>query len=237
MQRRMRHWCCSQNSIQGTTGRRKPWRATLSLLLMICISSYGCGTMQIPDYPKTTASSFRNATTKQDLCIAVRAMTDKKELEQYFGTDLSALKILPVYVVAENRNLSTSFLVSKDNISLVHKETMNSMRRGSDSVTGEPSTGYKAAAVVGAVGFLAMSPPLVPFMLVGAKAGSDATVIKQNLTSKAFETRTVSPGKSVDGFVYFTLPDEKLSFANWCISMHVKELGSDSSHQFVCDLE
>jgi hypothetical protein len=225
----MHHSCCSQKASLTIIGRRQPWRASLSLLLMICIGSYGCAPMQIPDYPKITAGSFRNATTKQDLSIAVRAMTDKKELEQYFGTDLSALKVLPVYVVAENRSLSTSFLLSKDNISLEHKVARDRIRQGSDSVAGE-SRGGTAVAVVG----VATLSPLL--LLAGAKAISDATVVKQNLASKALETRTVSPGKSVDGFVYFTLPDGKVPLLDWSISLHVKELG-DSVHQFVFDLE
>lgn len=244
MRQRRLDSCHSEVAAPTTLGTRQPWRVALSLLLMFCIVSYGCGTMQIPDYPKTTAGSLRNATTQQDLCIAVRAITDKKELEQYFGTDLASLRVLPVYVVAENRSLSTSFLLANDKISMEHKETKTSMRQGSDAVTGDLSTAANAAtAVAGTVGAVAMlgpviiSPILIPLAMVGSQARSDATVIKQNLVSKALETRTISPGKSVNGFVYFNLPDEKVSLVDWSISLHVKELGSDSVHQFVLALE
>ena len=110
------------------------------------------------------------------------------------------------------------------------------MRQGSDAVTGD-TPGGKAMEVVGTVGIVTLSPVLIIVGMVGSQAGSDATVIKQNLASKALETRTVSPGKSVNGFVYFNLPDEKVSLVDWSISLHVKELGSDSVHQFVLDLE
>jgi len=215
---------------QKTTQRWKPLRIALSLLLTICFVSYGCTTMKIPDYPKTDVASFGNALTKNDLCIAVRAITNKEDLERYFGADLSKLKILPVYVVADNKSVSTSFLLSKDHILLQHKKTGDNVQKGAAPATGH-STGGEVAAVIGTATLS------LPLLFVGLKAISDATVVKQNLAAKALQTRTVSPGKSVDGFVYFTLPKETIPLAEWSISVHVKELGSDSKHQFVFTLE
>src|SRR5450631_818969 len=73
--------------------RRKPLHSALSLLFMICIiciGSYGCTTGgPVRDYPKTPASTFSRAKTMADLCIAAHALTNKDDLNLYFGADLS----------------------------------------------------------------------------------------------------------------------------------------------------
>jgi hypothetical protein len=230
-QRRMRSSIRPQKANRAATGRRPPLRVILSFFLMICIGLYGCSTMQIPDYPKTSVTEIGNATTKKDLCIAVRAITDKNDLEHYFGTDLSELRVVPVYVVAENKNMSISFLLSKDRMALKHREAKGSTNRGEYTVTGD-STGGAVATGAGAAA-LVLAPVLaLPLLFAGGKAISDATIVKQNMASKSLQTRTVSPGRSIDGFVYFTLPDPKTSLADWSVSLEVKELGSDLTHNF-----
>jgi hypothetical protein len=218
-----------QNLNWKITLKQKPLRFILSSLLVMCSAFYGCTTLQMPDYPKTAANSLKNATTKNDLCIAVRAITDKNDLDQYFGADLIAdNNVLPVYVVAENRNPSTSFLLFKDHIALQHKQTGEDGKRGYDPVTGR-SIGGEITSLVGAGGLV--------LLFAGQKAQSNAAVIKQNIVSKELQTRTISPGKSVDGFVYFTLPDKKFSLADWSVSLDAKELGSNYVHQFLFTIE
>jgi hypothetical protein len=200
----------------------------------------GCSTMQLPDYPQASANSHKNSTTKNDLCIGLRAMTDPRDLEQYFGTDLSARNVLPVYVVAENKNASSSFVVSQEHISLQHNATKDTVRQGDYTVTGK-SSGGAAAAMMGAGGLLVVpliAAPVLPVLIVGgAKAMSNASVVKRNLASKGLWTRTVSPGKSVDGFVYFNLPEKNGSVKDYSLVIQVDELGNDAKHEFILPLE
>ena len=221
---------------QKTTPRRKPLYVILSLFLMICIGLYGCGTMQVKDYPRSSAATLGNAVTKNNLCIAARAVTDKKDLEQYFGTDLTELKILPVYIVAENRNISSSFLLSNDYISLQHTSGLEGAKHGDRSVSGK-SPGGAATAMAGGASLLLVPLAAPALLFTGLKAVSDASVIKQNLASKTLYTGTISPGKSTDGFVYFTLPGEGGTLKDWTISVKVKELGTDETQQFTLTLE
>lgn len=213
-----------------------PLALRLSFILMTTFAFHGCATMQIPDYPKTPVSSYSNATTKNELCIAVHAMTEKKDLKQYFGTDLSALKIVPIYIVAENRSPSSSFLLLKDHVSLQNKSTQDGLKQADRTGTGE-SLGGEVAVVTGSAALLVV-PVLAPLLLFpGFKAISDAEVVKHNLAAKELQTRTISPGKSVDGFVYFKLPDESGPLRNWYISIQARELGGSTSHQFTFTLE
>ena len=219
----------SQNYSTKSNGTIIRGNHLILALYMMCTSLYGCSTMQIPDYPQVAAASLVNAATKEGLCIGARALTNKADLEQYFGTDLTELKVLPVYIVAENTNLSTSFLLSKDQVSLVHAKTGDTAASGDSAVTGD-STAAVVYTVLGTI-----TTPLLVFPAM--KANSDATVIKHNILVKALQTRTISPGKSVNGFLYFTLPGEMTSIANWAVSLRVKELGCDLTHDFKLNLE
>lgn len=215
---------------QKTDGRSKPWLAVFWLCVMLCITSYGCATMQIPDYPKPSSNALKREKSINNLNIAIHPITDKQELEQYFGTDLSEAQILPVYVLADNKSSSSSFLLSKDYIALQQKKTSYRLKTDSGSVTGRSQVGE----IVALTGAALVS---IPLLFGGIKAISNAEVVKQNLAAKALQTRTVSPGKSVDGFVYFKLPDKTTPLADWAILLDVKELGNNSMHEFVLTLE
>ena len=203
---------------------------SLASILIATFAFAGCATMRIQEYPKTPVTSYSKAMTKNDLCIAIRPMTEKKELEQYFGTDLSALKIVPIHIVAENRSPSSSFVLSKDNMSLQNNRIQSSLKQGDRTGTGDTSGG-EAAVLIGSV----IGSPLLIFL--GGKEISDAEVIKRNLVAKELQTRTVSPGKSVDGFVYFKLPEESGPGGDWYLSIQAGELGAKISHQFTFALQ
>lgn len=197
----------------------------LGVVLTMCIGSYGCAMMQLPDYPKTSPSTFNNAKTEGNLCVATRALTNTDDLKQYFGADLYKDKILPVYITVENKSKSSSFLVSSDSISVQHNKSSDNMAKGHGSVSGVSSTGNVLQVFGGLSGAF------------GVKLTSDATVVKENLASKALYSHTVSPGKSVDGFVYFTMPNDRTPLADLTLAVQVKELGSDVMHQFIFTLE
>jgi hypothetical protein len=195
----------------------------LTFLVMMTFVLNACATMKIPDYPKSSVSALRNAMTNNGLSIAVQPVTKKDDLEKYFGRDLYALKIVPLYIVAENTSSTSSFLLSKDKVSLQNKNTQGGLKEGART---DKSTSGEASLLAGA---LLVSFPLE---LIGSKLISDAEVVRHNMAAKEMQTHTVSPGKSVDGFIYFKLPDEVKTLENWYILIEAKELGSGTTHQF-----
>ena len=215
------------------SNRNTPRNSISPLFRFMCIfiavlSLHACTTMKIPDYPKSSVNSLPNSITIDGLTIAVQPVTNKEDLEKYFGTDLYSLKIVPIYIVAENANATSSFLLSKEKVSLQNKKVTSSLTEGArtkgKSATGE---GMEIASLVFAGGLAGLA-----LERVGMKMVSDAEVVKCNLGAKEMQTRTVSPGKSVDGFVYFKLPDEGGGLENWIILIEAKELGSGTIHQF-----
>jgi len=207
------------------------------LLLSACLFSLGlsgCATMEIPDYPKVPVATYKNMTTIDGLHISAQAMTDKAELNKYFGTDLSVHNVVPIHLIAENKNLSTSFIIAKDKMSFRHRSTTDSLTTGGrvdgKSVKGEVLT------IGGAVSLVAV-PILAPALIFsGFKEISNAAVVKHNFAAKELQARTLSPGKSIDGFVYFTFPEGSGSVQNWQLLVQVNNLSSKKTQEFVLTL-
>lgn len=204
--------------------------AVLTMLFIL----QGCTTMKIPDYPQSTIASIPKAETVNDLTVAAKPFTNKNDLEKYFGTNLIDYGIVPVYIITENRNRQTSFVISKDRVSLTNKsETLTQGARTDESTSGN------ALFIAGAATFILSPIAGVPMMFIGPKLTSDAEKIKQNMAKKELQSRTVSPGKTVDGFVYFKFSDgEPSNLLKECkITLQAMELGSNTIHQFTFPVE
>jgi hypothetical protein len=203
---------------------RKVAHAIIAFLLVL----QGCATLSLPDYPKGTTASYSNAATINDLCVAVQPITKKADLEKYFGTNLNDIGIVPIYIISENRNSQTSFIISKDRVSLFNDK--NTLDQGART---EESTAGRAVSLIGA------ALVSLPLLFIGPKMISDAEIIKHNLVRKELQTRTVSPGKSVDGFVYFKLPESSSAdrLKDWRISLEAMELGSNIGRNFTFPAE
>ena len=82
-------------------------------------------------------------------------MTDKQEVEKYFGANLVSENILPVFVVVENRSESSSFLLSKDQISFRTEDAISPISSGRENIATD-STGI----ILGVVGIALISIPI-----------------------------------------------------------------------------
>ena len=61
-------------------------------------------------------------------------------------------------------------------------------------------------------------------MFNGGKEIADATVTHHGLVDKGLYTHTISPGKSVKGFVYFKLPDSKVNLKDLSLIVQASSL-------------
>lgn len=206
---------------------------------LICILLFqACSTLKVQDYPKGTTTSTAKAITLKNLSIATKPITDKDELDNYFGTNLLELGIVPIYVISENKSSEASFVISKDGVLL--KSTANDITQGVK--TDDQSATGKTLGIVGASSFI-LTPVGglfvgLPMIYYGSKLKSDAVIIKQNIVKKQLQTRTVSPGKTVDGFVYFQFPDRESinRLSEFSISIEILEIGSNELVTFTIKL-
>ena len=213
------------------------WVALIRFLLAACVISMatvlsGCATMALPDYPMRPPSEYELSSTQNGFCIGIHAITDKDELQRYFGKDLSQVDIVPIHLTAKNNHPNSSFLLSRDAISL---RTSN-LAEGSEQIgkTGGLIDTSNAEAIVqgSGVAALVVMPIGIAMVFQGVKQISDGHVIQLNMAAKELYTKTLSPGKSCDGFVYFKLPEKDRTSEGIRLNLSVKELFSKASYTF-----
>lgn len=169
----------------------------------------GCATP--PAYPSRTATACRSHETKEGLTVGIQPLFDKQELDQYFGTDLVSRGLLPVLVVAENDSGDASYLLSLTNCSL-------SQGKGYGSEEDLSSRNYAL---------------IVPGGLIGAALVLDAQSKRVGMAVKELRDQTVSPGQTEQGFVYFSLPEQKPSRGSQVlVKVRVPRIGSHQTLEF-----
>lgn len=167
--------------------------------LMFLVFVGGCS-MSLPEYPLVSVDECVYRTEKDPVAVAVLPLTQKNEVKRYFGADLLDRGVLPVCVVVENASRTSSFVVDRSKVSLVGDE-----QKGQNDEDGKSDAG-EVIATAGAVALV--TGPLVAApvgLLIGAKVSSDAQMVQQNMTAKQLDRHTVSPGETVQGFVYFDI--------------------------------
>jgi hypothetical protein len=194
----------------------------------------GCAAIKLSPYQSKPFSSFTNTIPQDDLHVAIQPMTDKAEQEKYFGRDLTGVGILPVYIIAQNRHPSKSFVLNSDIITLQNKTTKAACPKPLKTDAADTSGG-EMMIVIGSCSLILIPIGFVLFLVLtqnGNKAIADATVIHHGLVVNGLYTRTISPGKSVAGFVYFKLPDSKSNVKDLSLIVPASELGTKSVHNF-----
>jgi len=193
------------------------FRKMLVCVLSLVLVFNGCATMRLPEHEAQSFDQYKHAQVKSELAVAIQPLTDEKDIKEYFGTNLMSMNVLPIFITAENRNSSSSFILSKDRFSLGSAQSAHNNLGQAGS--GRESAG-QSVAVVGAVLIS------LPMLFAGMKMVSDSTVIKHNLKVKELQTNTLSPGEKIQGFAYFQLPDKKTRPNQW--NLHLEALDTRS---------
>jgi hypothetical protein len=157
---------------------------------------------------------------QEGLRIYIRPIRNKKEIKKYFGADLLERKILPVFVLIENKSESAFFLVEPADVDQGAENSpgAKSGKSGTKSNTylsakdAKQSVYEKSGTVFG----LDLGPPplfwlvAIPFDMLDPDAGpTDASKsLQQALITKALRKQTLTPGKTENGFLYYQIPDD-----------------------------
>lgn len=167
-------------------------------VLGVGLLATGCATMEVTKLPTRNADTYAQHAEKDGVTVAVRPLTDEREIKDMFKVDLRAKGLLPILLVAENHSAASSFILAKDKVSVLDETT--GLASSSRQTKVASDTGGAVTATVGAA---AISLPLV---VAGLKLASDATVIQHNLADKELYSRTLGPGQKAQGFIYFQYP-------------------------------
>jgi len=146
-----------------------------------------------PDYPVRAAGDYTVKAEKGTLVVAVQIVEDPKEQETYFHTKLAPKGFLPLFIVVQNGSTTDSFLFDKTKITI-----------GRAGASGKgPQVNSKAGEItaIGSLAAISMVGALIAMKLM-----ANATHVQQNILKKEIQSKTLSPGESVHGFLYLAVP-------------------------------
>jgi hypothetical protein len=164
--------------------------ASLSLFIA------GCGTTTITDYKPAAPAASEKTAQQSGVEVAVDPFVDNGRTETYFDLDALANGIAILHVRVLNQSAGQTFLVEKENFKLITDGTGTGLSGNGQKIE-QPKLGGEILTGMGGVTALA-----------GLAMLSRATEIQRNLIAKELPDQTLSPGQSMEGFIYFT-PVEK----------------------------
>lgn len=152
---------------------------------------------KFPDYPARKASECTVTGQSGELVIGVQPIEDLKDQKTYFNIESTPKGFIPVYIVLENRSSGDSFLFDRTAIKL---------GQGGSSGT-NPKTSInagKTAALDSGAFFVPLAGQI--FAII---AFNNADAVRQNIMAKEVQSKTLSPGVSVQGFLYVPVPKKR----------------------------
>ncbi len=139
-------------------------------------------------YPERKVTDCAVRADKGDISVGAQAVEDTKDQKVYFATEMTEKGYLPVYVVIENRSVADSYLFDKSNVAMADASA--------GAVSEARSKTGEKFAMFGVGGIFAM------------RAITSATAVQENLLKNEIQSKTLSPGVSVKGFLYIPIPKQ-----------------------------
>lgn len=175
----------------------------------LLLSLTGCSTEKIADYQPASSSVSERTVQESGVEVALDPFVESGRTKKYFDLDAVAAGIAILHVRITNQTTNQTFLVEKKSIQLLPTgSTVGLTGDGKDNSSSKTGTTVgKVGIATLAVSTVALSPIgftiAEPLMLTGMAEESKSTEIQRNLTSKEMADETLSPSKSVAGFIYF----------------------------------
>ena len=166
-----------------------------SLLILLA----GCTTPPITEYQPAVPPRSERTIQQSGVEVALDPFVESARTKQYFDIDAIADGIGILHARVANKTADQTFLVEKKHFQLLASGAAGGWTGDGKKLERDQSAGTAtewAGAVTGGLGGAGL-------MLAGLALTSKATEIQRNFTSKEMGDQTLSPGQSMQGFVYF----------------------------------
>jgi hypothetical protein len=136
------------------------------------------------------------------LTITADPLLDRHSCQTNFGMDCLQKGILPVYLITSNGSTNMSYKIVSSNIWFSTglrdaRQVKSGLQQTNTSAAG--SGVAVAGSIMGGLGGVLVAG-------FGMKLTDDEESIRENFVIKQFQNVDLGPGKSAEGFVYFTQP-------------------------------
>ena len=150
------------------------------------------------------------------LVLVIDPLLDESVVKRHFAANLHQDNILPVFVAISNQNSSASCVVSSESFAVVNGEFRAS---GGEVNRAKLQPDLGKAFVKGFVNPLGggLVGGFGNMFAAHALQESDYTLQNQNLRHMTLRKKTLSPGTSVQGYVFLPMPAAKNRAGVWVI--------------------
>jgi hypothetical protein len=192
----------------------------------------GCSrAKELPAYPAQPPSPYPYSQIKDGLAVSIRPLTNPQESETYFDTDLLSRGILAIFVLAENRESSSTFLLLKERFALQAAQSEGHPVSGREQVTSRTLDNIQEATKVmglaaGVASALFFGLGGVPFYVAAGEIHLHEERVKHKFTVEELQTKTMSTGEETHGFVYFPRPPGYPGQGQWVLHLEAQDLDS-----------
>lgn len=165
--------------------------------LIVLTLAVGCSTIEIPRYSGSEVLNSGVLKEEQGLRIRIDPFVQPERVTKYFGMNSLEKGVVPVYICATNTSDKASFLLLTDQFKLAPASTPNATVGAANSITNPApvSAGFSVATTL-----------ILPlWSVLVAKENTDTEAIEHNFVRQELLNETLSPGKSISGFVYFVI--------------------------------
>jgi hypothetical protein len=160
----------------------------------LCVLS--CGPTRFPDVVVKPASEYTLSREVEGFIVSIDPFLDRRRVMNAFGFDLLRRGVVPVLIVAENRSPDTGFYLQKEHCYL-GGQTESTIRD-------EQQAGDYGMHFGTVTGIMLVSPALGILALgIDGDAAIRDHKTRQNLVNKELREKTLFPGESQHGFLYF----------------------------------
>jgi len=179
--------------------------------------------MVLPKYEPPSTGANSSSKSSNGLTVSVRPLVDGNESRKYFGTDLTSKNILAIFISLENKSNKRIYIIPKKSITFKYHDSATKAKNATNS-PGDSDAG-EALATAGVI----VSPLL---MGAGLTIAGDQTVINHAFKSNEYQNRTLSPGNSAQGFLYFKWPNEFINHKSGILNLTARDPIANESIKF-----
>lgn len=204
--------------------------------LLVAALLTGCGGKNFKPYVHSAGSVTMVAAQHDGVTFIVDPLLDPVASKKNFGMNCLEKGILPVYLSVTNSNPDASFRIVTRDIWFAFGDGDVQQARGWQYQTNYSSAGTSVGIAGGATLAAASTGGGLLLLGIGMKMTDDEESIRENFFIKQFQNVTLTPGKSANGFVYFTQTNPISSEHLPAISIPVQNLQTHQTNVAVFTL-
>jgi hypothetical protein len=208
------------------------------VIMLLFFAAAACAPVEMKKLPAQSPGSYKFVSQQNGFKISVDPYKEEGRLKEYFGCDLLSRGVFPIAVAIENLNASGGYILINDKMFLVMKSSDPKGGYNAESQDGAKPVELRGGPTSGSVdagGALATAstiffPLLIPAAILtysGLNQMENETAIRKNLEQNRIVPKTLYPGDSQHGFLYFKINDKKDIEHIQGVNINLKSLPTD----------